>query len=673
MKEPPRLNAAGRQVNRDSSQPRFGFTEIFKLAHIQSFLDTFRKISELPGGDVDAERSKDDWYRVMDADRDKFRAVANCWLAPLFGARFSAEQYERAVNALRKAGDEWKSLGEEPWFANAQRVARDKHKSFFHWELEFPEAFFDGQGFRPDEERGFHAVIGNPPYGRLLNEPDAAYAGQAFKSCGTTMDVFGMFIERGSALLATNRSLGMIVPSGWLTAREHVALRSVALASLSPRAIVHLPYDVFPDAYIDCIVFLATRGASTMGDTCFTKRFGIRETVKEMPHLPDDYEATDVSNWLGDDDKLMVTETRAGLWLRHWSKSPSFVAAGSVIRISRGISPFNEPGPDDCRTTSRGFFGSVGRYDLKADRYASVVYDPSLAEYKPAEFFRGKRLIIRRIISRQQRIHATMVTEDFVINKSYLPALSINEEYATEYVLAILNSRLLSRAFVSMSEIAKRDDFPQVDIATVHEFPIPRITFTTPTHERKAALRKFDRLYDTFIANAESEGLLGFVGSLLDQAPSRADVVHDLIAILAAQMLEMNQRKQGEVKGFLAWLQRRIGADIDTLSKKTSIRAYEEGDFALFLGALRANRRRLVVDPETRAVQESFQREYNKSMGKLGPLKAKIAATDRLIDLIVYRLYGLTKKEIAIVEGDCAHKRGQNYCPLGGDQRRAEA
>ena len=35
-----------------------------------------------------------------------------------------------------------------------------------------------------------------------------------------------------------------------------------------------------------------------------------------------------------------------------------------------------------------------------------------------------------------------------------------------------------------------------------------------------------------------------------------------------------------------------------------------------------------------------------------GPtLKERIAATDRLIDRIVYRLYGLTEEEIAVVEG----------------------
>jgi len=37
-------------------------------------------------------------------------------------------------------------------------------------------------------------------------------------------------------------------------------------------------------------------------------------------------------------------------------------------------------------------------------------------------------------------------------------------------------------------------------------------------------------------------------------------------------------------------------------------------------------------------------------MGKLAPLLAKIETTDRLIDSVVYKLYGLTNEEIDIVE-----------------------
>ena len=52
-----------------------------------------------------------------------------------------------------------------------------------------------------------------------------------------------------------------------------------------------------------------------------------------------------------------------------------------------------------------------------------------------------------------------------------------------------------------------------------------------------------------------------------------------------------------------------------------------------------------------RAFQERLAQEYRASLNKLLPLKARLAATDRLIDLIVYRLYGLTEEEVAVVEG----------------------
>ena len=66
---------------------------------------------------------------------------------------------------------------------------------------------------------------------------------------------------------------------------------------------------------------------------------------------------------------------------------------------------------------------------------------------------------------------------------------------------------------------------------------------------------------------------------------------------------------------------------------------------------LRANRRKLTVDPGRRAVQEALEREFGASLANLTPLKERIAATDRLTDLIVYRLYGLTEEE-AIVESE---------------------
>jgi hypothetical protein len=47
--------------------------------------------------------------------------------------------------------------------------------------------------------------------------------------------------------------------------------------------------------------------------------------------------------------------------------------------------------------------------------------------------------------------------------------------------------------------------------------------------------------------------------------------------------------------------------------------------------------------------QESLKEEYEASLAVLLPLKARLAATDRLIDQVVYQLYGLTEDEIAII------------------------
>lgn len=130
----------------------------------------------------------------------------------------------------------------------------------------------------------------------------------------------------------------------------------------------------------------------------------------------------------------------------------------------------------------------------------------------------------------------------------------------------------------------------------------------------------------------------------------QTDVIHDLLAYLAEQMIAMNKEKQGEIKGFLTWLERDIGANVDDLSNKTKLTAYHEHDFNTLLDVLRQNRRRLTINPDTRTAQEAIEREFTASLTKLTPLKAKIAATDRVIDLIVYRLYGLTEDEVALVE-----------------------
>jgi hypothetical protein len=51
-------------------------------------------------------------------------------------------------------------------------------------------------------------------------------------------------------------------------------------------------------------------------------------------------------------------------------------------------------------------------------------------------------------------------------------------------------------------------------------------------------------------------------------------VVHDLLAFPVEQMLEMNKQKLQEIKGFLHWLEREMGAKVHDLSPKTKVQEY---------------------------------------------------------------------------------------------------
>jgi type II restriction/modification system DNA methylase subunit YeeA len=131
----------------------------------------------------------------------------------------------------------------------------------------------------------------------------------------------------------------------------------------------------------------------------------------------------------------------------------------------------------------------------------------------------------------------------------------------------------------------------------------------------------------------------------------KSDVVHDFLAFLAEQMIEMNKEKQREIKSFLEWLEREIGAKIDEFSGKTTIKEYykEENNIDKLIEVLKKNKSKLGLDPGRREYQDRLKEEYDKSIAKLNPLLQKIKDTDDLIDQIVYKLYGLTEEEIGIV------------------------
>jgi len=150
-------------------------------------------------------------------------------------------------------------------------------------------------------------------------------------------------------------------------------------------------------------------------------------------------------------------------------------------------------------------------------------------------------------------------------------------------------------------------------------------------------------------------------GALWEQS----DVVHDLLAFLAEQMIELNKEKQAKIAEFLEWLEveldvkpdRKGNTGIEALTGKTKLRNYlgdyqkdeEALSFDELWAILRKNKTRIARNLSPSFMQE-VKRAYAESLSALLPIKEKLRLTDGLIDQIVYRLYGLTEEEVRIVE-----------------------
>ena len=53
----------------------------------------------------------------------------------------------------------------------------------------------------------------------------------------------------------------------------------------------------------------------------------------------------------------------------------------------------------------------------------------------------------------------------------------------------------------------------------------------------------------------------------------------------------------------------------------------------------------LAIDPSRREPAELLRAKFERSLGKLGPLRQSVRQTDELIGAVVCRLYGLTEDE----------------------------
>jgi Eco57I restriction-modification methylase len=156
-----------------------------------------------------------------------WRATADAWCAAWFWPanvdRVTPRAWPAFSASLAGASSGLPARLDREWRATASTVAL--RERFFHWELEFPEAFFDERG-EPRVDSGFDAVIGNPPWaaaGELtaFSRESGCYALQGRGHA----NLYQLFAERMLQLAAPGGRVGMLMPAGLLTDHGCAPLR----------------------------------------------------------------------------------------------------------------------------------------------------------------------------------------------------------------------------------------------------------------------------------------------------------------------------------------------------------------------------------------------------------------------------------------------------------------
>jgi len=122
---------------------------------------------------------------------------------------------------------------------------------FFHWDLEFPEVFYDRHGRPKGEQGGFDAVVGNPPYVRQEQlAPIKPYLQGAYpETYSGTADLFVYFFQQGMKLMREGGRLGYIASNSWLRANYATPLRAFMRSSVTVEQLIDLGDNrVFADA-----------------------------------------------------------------------------------------------------------------------------------------------------------------------------------------------------------------------------------------------------------------------------------------------------------------------------------------------------------------------------------------------------------------------------------------
>ncbi|GAB4545404.1 MAG: hypothetical protein Fur002_19460 [Anaerolineales bacterium] len=390
----------------------------------------------------------------------------------------------------------------------------------FDWEREFPQVFQTSSQtseFLKNSEvsgrGGFDAVIGNPPYGTLIESRQLDYFSKTYKHQDYQKDFYLLFLEKYHNLLRDEGLLGVIISNTWLQSITLRNIRQYLTSFYSWIKLLHLPEKVFRAVVDTNVLIFQKRSNGIQDDDEIPVEFMMGKKVFQKHTLAGKFIPRN-----GDVINIVANPQAQVLFQKILVNS---VELQNLFSVYNGIKPFEigkgnppqtekiakeqpyvvegkKPSKDkNWKPLLRGSL--IHRYRNLWNFDYWVLYGEWLAAPRnPSIFEESKKVMVRQT---GDSIIATIVEVGFVARNNMHIILQKSEHYKLEYLLGLMNSSFMDFAY-SFINPEKGEALAEIKKKHVEKLPIRAINFADPAE--KAQHDKMVTLVEQMLASHKS-------------------------------------------------------------------------------------------------------------------------------------------------------------------------
>jgi len=361
------------------------------------------------------------------------------------------------------------------------------------WGKAFPEVFKQG---------GFDIVIGNPPYVPLEymeNREKKFYQEKYSDLLGRKWDLSAVFMRKSVDLIKKDGFIALIVPVTWQTGPNYYNFRRIIFSQyMVLERLLNLPFDIFPDAYVDTCIFIGKKLDSDFSTSSYLGyKYKKNKRINSLALIDEKMDSIPVSNYMNHFSFKIFPNLKAydlHEKVTNYFKEPdAFTALRKISQSTQGPVESQFYYSDYKETEFHFPYLKKGQ----GYRYFLNVIDKCFIDLREKQSFikfyiNQPKIFFRRLINRQDRIIASYYGDDLVYKKDLNPFYITDSQFLTKYVLAIVNSKLLSYIYVNLSSIALKDDYRQTTLSDLRDLPIRKISID----QQKKIIERVDALQE---------------------------------------------------------------------------------------------------------------------------------------------------------------------------------